>query len=103
MQVSRRQFVILAASFVSAASLPASSNAAAPVLSENDPTARSLSYRSNAAQVDRARFPRYQPGDACASCQFYRGTAGSEMGPCAIYGGKLVNAKGWCNAYAKKS
>ncbi|MGU7779336.1 high-potential iron-sulfur protein [Burkholderia sp. PU8-34] len=25
------------------------------------------------------------------------------MGPCPTYGGKLVYAKGWCNAYVKKT
>jgi hypothetical protein len=103
MHVSRRQFVIFAASTVSAATLPVSSRAAAPVLSESDPTAQSLGYRTDAARVDKSKFPKYQPGDACANCQFYQGKPSAEMGPCSIYGGKLVSAKGWCNAYVKKA
>ena len=101
MHLSRRQFVIFAASITSAAALPASARAAAPILSENDPTALSLGYKTNAGQVDKVKFPRYQPGEACANCQFYQGKPGAEMGPCSIYGEKLVSEKGWCNAYAK--
>ncbi|WP_434667078.1 high-potential iron-sulfur protein [Paraburkholderia sp. A3BS-1L] len=103
MRVSRRQFVMVAVSIASSAMVPKTSRAAAPVLSENDPTALSLGYKTDAAGVDRVKFPRYQPGEACANCQLYQGKAGSQQGPCPIYGGKLVAAKGWCNAYVKKA
>lgn len=63
MHISRRQFVILAASVVSAATLPSSSRATAQLLSGNDPTAQSSGYKTDAAQVNKAKFPRYQPGE----------------------------------------
>ncbi|BFG80473.1 high-potential iron-sulfur protein [Paraburkholderia terrae] len=105
MHLSRRHFIIVAAASVaSAGTLPSLSYAAAaPVLAEDDPTARSLGYKTDAGQVDRGRFPRYLSGETCANCQLYQGKPGAGMGPCPIYGGKLVDAKGWCNAYVKKS
>lgn len=103
MQVSRRHFMIFAASVASAAVLPNESRADAPMLSESDPTAQSLGYKAEATQVDKAKFPKYQAGQACANCQLYQGKAGAVTAPCPIYGGKLVNAKGWCNAYVKKA
>ncbi len=95
--------MILAASVASTTVLSTESRADAPVLAENDPTAQTLGYKTDAAKVDKAKFPRYQTGQTCANCQLYQGKPGSAMGPCPIYGGKLVDAKGWCNSYAKKA
>ena len=103
MPFSRRRFMILAASVASTTVLPTESRADAPVLAENDPTAQTLGYKTDAAKVDKTKFPRYQTGQTCANCQLYQGKPGSGMGPCPIYGGKLVDAKGWCNSYAKKA
>ena len=33
----------------------------------------------------------------------FSGKAGAADGPCSIFGGKLVNAKGWCTAWVKKA
>jgi hypothetical protein len=102
MQTSRRRFMILAASLASSAVLHNESRADAPVLSESDPAAQGLGYKTDAARVDKAKFPKYQAGQACANCQLFQGKPGDTTGPCTIYGGKLVNAKGWCSAYVKK-
>ncbi|HUH40436.1 MAG TPA: high-potential iron-sulfur protein, partial [Castellaniella sp.] len=37
-----------------------------------------------------------------ANCQLFQGKAGEDWGPCPIFGGKQVSAKGWCSAYTKK-
>ncbi|MBC8752554.1 hypothetical protein OKW43_007960 [Paraburkholderia sp. WC7.3g] len=103
MSLTRRRFMILTASVASATVLPGASQADATVLPENDPTAVSLGYKMDAAKVDKAKFPRYQTGQTCANCQLYQGKPGAGTGPCPIYGGKLVYAKGWCNAYVKKA
>lgn len=103
MQVSRRRFMTFAASAASAVVLPLKSWADAPVLSESDPTAQSLGYKMDATRIDKAKFPKYQAGQACSNCQLYQGKPAAATGPCPIYGGKLVNAKGWCNAYVKKA
>ncbi|MEF1220553.1 high-potential iron-sulfur protein [Photobacterium damselae] len=38
----------------------------------------------------------------CANCALIQGKDGDEWRPCAIFPGKLVNANGWCSAYAPK-
>lgn len=103
MQTHRRRFMIFAASLVSSVMFHRESRADAPVLSESDPTAQGLGYKTDAARVDKAKFPKYQAGQTCANCQLFQGKPGDMTGPCTIYGGKLVNAKGWCSAYVKKA
>lgn len=103
MSISRRQFMIVAASAASATVLPSESRADAPTLSESDPTAQALGYKMDATKVDKTKFPKYQTGQTCANCQLFQGKPGAATGPCVIYGGKIVEAKGWCNAYVKKA
>jgi hypothetical protein len=78
-----------------------------PKLDENDPTAQSLGYVHDASKADVSKFPKRAGPDGanqfCHNCQFYSGTANQEWGPCALFPGKLVNANGWCNAWAKKA
>jgi len=102
MSLSRRHFMLLAASFASTTVLSTEARADAPLLAENDPTAQALGYKMDAAKVDQAKFAQYKAGQTCANCQLYQGKPGSETGPCPTYGGKLVYAKGWCSAYVKK-
>ena len=75
----------------------------APMLSDSDPTAQSLGYKPDATQIDKAKYPKYQAGQACANCQLYQGKPGDAAGPCPIFGGKQVSVKGWCSAYVKKA
>lgn len=103
MPLTRRHFMILAASVASTTVLSTESRADASVFSESDPTAQALGYKMDATKVDKTRFPHYQAGQTCANCQLYQGKPGSTNGPCPTYGGKLVEAKGWCNAYVKKA
>lgn len=103
MQTSRRRFMIVAASLASAAVLQTETRAAAQELSESDPTAQTLGYKSDGALVDATRYPKYQAGQACANCQLYQGRPGDMSGPCTVFSGKLVSAKGWCSAYVKKA
>jgi len=105
--VSRRRFLTLAV--VAAATAPvalrslnaeaAAPAAALPKLSPTDATAKALGYVENAAQTKHAAF---KPGSSCATCNFYKGAAGSATGPCTIFPQNSVVAKGWCSAYAKK-
>lgn len=77
--------------------------AAAETLSESDPAAVALGYKADASKVDAKKWPTYASGRICASCQLYAGKATDPMAPCAVVGNKLVNAKGWCAAWAKKA
>lgn len=70
-------------------------------LPETDPTAQALGYKADGSQVDTARFPKHTPQQLCANCNFFQGTGGT--GPCQLFPGKSVSAKGWCSAYAAKA
>jgi hypothetical protein len=52
--------------------------------------------------VDRAKFPKYQPGQTCANCGLYVGEPGKAQGGCSLFYGKDVAAKAWCSAWEKK-
>ncbi len=74
----------------------------APHLTLDDPTAQALGYTENSAAVDEAKYPTHKAGMECSNCNFFQGAAAA-YGPCQLYSGKLVNAKGWCAGYAKKA
>jgi High potential iron-sulfur protein len=103
MQSSRRHFMILAASLASSIALLDKASAETPAVSESDPTAQSLGYKADATHVDKVKYSKYQPGQACASCQLFQGKPGDASGPCPIFSGKQVSANGWCSAYVKKA
>jgi len=65
-------------------------------VSEDDPDAQALHYRHDAAEVDHEA---YEEGRTCANCGLYTDPDASEWGPCEAFGGRLVAAGGWCNAW----
>lgn len=72
---------------------------AADMLSETDPQAAALKYKTDATKAAE----RKDATAFCSSCNFYTGKAGDANGPCSVFGGKLVSAKGWCLTWAKKT
>ena len=79
-----------------------------PLVSESDPTAIALGYKHNVADIDAMTFPRRSTeanGDTqfCDNCIFYPSPVGTEQGPCALFPGKHVAAKGWCNTWTAKT
>ncbi len=103
MKTSRRSFLISSVGVVSALALSREALADAPMLSESDPAAQALGYRADATKVDKAKYPKYAAGQACAMCMLYQGKPGAASGPCAAFPGKQVSSKGWCNAFTKKA
>ena len=104
--IRRRDFLkigTLAVASVAMGMRAGTSAAQGAQLDENDPTAQSLGYKHDASKVDKAKYPKYAAGQNCASCQLFQGKPGDAWGPCPIFGGKNVNAKGWCSAYVKKA
>lgn len=79
MSSTRRVFLARTASFCAGLTFYRELLAAQPHLAENDPAAQALGYKSDAATVDRARFPKYQPGQNCATCQFFAGQTGRRI------------------------
>jgi len=70
-----------------------------PPLSPSDPTAKAVHYTENASSSTN---PKHKKGDDCSNCTFYKGTSGAARGPCQLFPGKSVNAKGWCVSHQRK-
>ncbi|MBT8047905.1 MAG: High potential iron-sulfur protein [Xanthomonadales bacterium] len=73
----------------------------------DEPLAQAMGYVTDAATVDTAKFPK-RAGDAgadqfCYNCALYAGKADDETAPCSIFQNRLVEGKGWCNAWVAKS
>ncbi|MFM0388401.1 high-potential iron-sulfur protein [Paraburkholderia dipogonis] len=103
MKSSRRSFMISAVGLASSLVLSREASADAALVQESDANAQALGYRTDANKVDRAKYPKFQAGQACANCQFFQGKAGDATAPCTIFAGKQVHATGWCSAYVKKA
>jgi len=71
---------------------------AAPHISLDDPMAKALKYVEDATAAEG----RADATALCENCMHYSAAADSETGPCALFQGKQVNAKGWCTAWVKK-
>ena len=101
---TRRRFLHIAPiAPLAAAGLWTGSAQAQEMVDEKAGNAVALGYVADAAKVDKAKQPKYVAGASCANCQLYQGKAGSPSGPCPIFPGKQVAAKGWCSAYVKKA
>ena len=96
---SRRAFlresagVSVAVAFGTLAVSSAQAGGHMPKLSVDDPAAKPLGYVLESAKPDQL----------CSNCQLYTGEAGKDYGPCQIFPGKEVAAKGWCTAWVKKA
>ena len=99
---NRREFAVQLC-FGAGSLLSASAFAAAPLVDEKDPAAAGLDFKSDAATVDKAKFPKFAAGQNCGSCALYQGKAGDAAGGCPLFAGKQVSSKSWCSAYAKKA
>lgn len=103
MRLSRRSFFTTSACIVAAVSCPDLAQAQdTQIVTESDPAAAALGFHSDASTVDKKKFPQYETGQACHACAFFQGKAGAVDGPCSMYGGRRVPAKGWCSAFFKR-
>ena len=76
---------------------------AAPLVDEKNAQAMALGYAADSAKVDGKKYPKHAATQLCSNCTLYTGKAGEASGPCGIFPGKHVTAKGWCSAYVKKA
>ncbi len=100
-QSQRRRFIKLtvAGLAVPLAGSLAGNAAAAPVpVTEANPQAAALGYKADATKATARKDPKAE----CSNCNFYSGKPGAADGPCSLFAGNLVTAKGWCTAWAKK-
>ena len=100
---SRRRFLKVAAGTAAMAAVmggvPRYARAAdLPPLTVADPTAKALGYVEDA---NKTTNPKRVAGADCSNCQFYSGGP-TGRGPCQLFPGKSVNAKGWCVSHAPK-
>ena len=63
-------------------------------------TAKALSYTHDATTVDADL--RMGATRICATCRFYPNES-DVWGPCALFAGKAVAARGWCNGWVAKA
>jgi len=61
------------------------------IVNPNEPAAKAIGY------VEKTP----KPGAVCSNCALAKNT-GEKNVPCAIFQNRLVNANGWCKAYAKR-
>ena len=102
----RRRFIEIAAGTAAAASglLPTLARAAdLPHLSATDPAAVTLGYEPETRNVPSSKYANHRPTQECGNCNLYKGAAGAQWGPCQIFPGKAVHARGWCSAYVAKT
>jgi hypothetical protein len=104
MPATRRVFMLQVAAGPAALASAAASAQDAPVrVDPKDPQAAALGYTEDASQVDPRRFPRRTAEQLCANCQVYAGRGNEPTGPCVVFAGRLVAAKGWCSAWVLKA
>ena len=104
-KLSRRRLLqgaLVGIAAVPAVTLIARNAHAYELLSESDPTAKSLAYVGDAGRVVPASNPTFKAGQHCANCMQYTGKAGAAEGPCNIFPNKNVKAAGWCKVWVPK-
>jgi len=97
---SRRSFVIHMAA-VSGALACGQALAASKRIEESEPKAVSLGYKHDAAQVDKARFPKRTASEKCFNCMAWLGKPADAWAECDLTADRLVANGGWCSSYVK--
>ena len=69
------------------------------LLVETEPQAIALGYVADANKVDRGIQPKFNPGQFCKSCNFFKIGPEGSTGTCKLFSGKRVSAIGWCSGY----
>ena len=103
LKTSRRTFIVQSIATGAALASARYVQAQGALVKETDPQAVTLSYKSDATKVDKAKFPKHAAGQICASCILYQGKPGDAAGVCPLFAGRQVTAKGWCSTWAKKA
>ena len=105
MQAQRRLFVLntITGCAALAGARLAAAQASPALVKEDDPTAVSLGFVTDAAKIDAKKQPVYVAGSSCSTCALFQGKAGDVSAVCLIFGNKQVPAKGWCTGWSKKA
>jgi hypothetical protein len=73
-----------------------------PALTETDAYAKSMGFKLNTNDVDKAKYPKHTPEQKCSECQLFSGAPGEPLGPCSFFGKRLVPVDGWCRNFKPK-
>lgn len=84
----------------SALSQAQDNNAGKPV-KETEAYPKSMGFKANTADVDKAKFPRHDVSQKCSECQLYSGKPGDALGPCSFFK-RPVPPDGWCRNFKPK-
>jgi High potential iron-sulfur protein len=81
----------------------------AEAVKESDPQAQSLGYHSDAKKVDTKKWSKRAGAEGgkqfCYNCILFQAKGADpktlKQAPCAVFGNKLVDSKGWCNSWTQ--
>jgi len=75
-------------------------------ISESDAVATAIGFKHNAKDIDYTKYPQRKKADAknqfCESCALFS-RVNEGWGKCQMLTNGLVNNKGWCGSWSKKS
>jgi hypothetical protein len=86
-----------AAQAQAAAAAPTQTPSDVPV-KETDAYPKSMGFRINTANVDKAKFPRHEVAQKCSGCQLFSGKTGEPLGTCSFFK-RPVPVDGWCRNF----
>ncbi len=97
---NRRTFMFqIIAGSTALSALQARADDEAEKVTEADPYARSMGFRTDTAKVDQVKYPRHDATQHCSRCQLFSGKPGEPTGNCSFYGGRVVPINGWCRNF----
>jgi hypothetical protein len=96
--LSRRKFMLKVVAGTSALAMTPL-HAASEKVTESDPYAKSMGFRLDTNQVDKAKYPRHDAAtQQCSKCQLYSGGPNDEFGQCSFFK-RTVPPTGWCKNF----
>jgi hypothetical protein len=98
---NRRDFVLKFIPMAGAAAvLPGVALADVPVLTEADPMAKAMGFRTDTNRADQAKYPKHTPDQMCAKCLHFT-VPGADSAKCDLFS-KIVPKGGWCSGFSKR-
>lgn len=103
--VNRRTFmlrVVAGTSAIAVGPLALAQEASKEKVLETDPYAKSMGFKVDTNQVDKAKYPRHDAAtQQCSKCQLYSGGPNDELGQCSFFK-RMVPPTGWCKNFKVK-
>jgi High potential iron-sulfur protein len=99
----RRVFMLKAVAGATGLAAPVSvwADATAVPVKETDAYPKSMGFKLDTKNVDKAKFPRHEASQKCSECQLFSGKAGEALGPCSFFK-RMVPPDGWCRNFKQR-